>query len=79
VSAEQCAHVAADAERARAFAYLAEHADADRRLQAGEQSRPCLICRRWRWPDEVNGCPLFGVDAPLLRWYRSQEARGEPS
>ena len=76
MSAEPCALAAADAERDRAFAYLAEHADAERRLSEGQQSRPCVVCRRWRWPDEVNACPRFGVDAPLLRWYRSQEALG---
>jgi hypothetical protein len=34
--------------------YLAWHADAERRAGEGQEQLYCLLCRRWRWPDELG-------------------------
>lgn len=33
--------------------YFAWHAEAEKRMQAGEEQVLCTLCQRWKWQDEL--------------------------
>lgn len=58
------AQVATDAQQVAAcqkpdLPYMEWHADADRRVAAGEEQTYCQTCERWKWPDHARDCPRY--------------------
>lgn len=48
--------------------YLAWHADAERRAEAGERQAWCLTCERYRWPDTPCNEPVGFHLATVETW-----------